>query len=103
MSSHMRTIDIPRTEIVTSYRIALACLTPTSDGDEHASLTLPSYGIRRVQAAVVGDVARPNHVVRLIDLGREDVAAYVEQILAFEPDLLGISIYTLLTQESENP
>ena len=83
--------------LVTSRRIALACLTPTSDGDEHVSLSLPSYGIRRVQAAVVGDVERPGHVVRLIDLGREDVAAYVEQILAFEPDLLGISIYVWST------
>ncbi len=74
-------------------RIALVCLTPQSDADEHGPLQLPSYGIRRIQAAVIGDPERPDHQVRLFDLGREDVAAYVEQVLAFEPDLVGISVY----------
>jgi radical SAM superfamily enzyme YgiQ (UPF0313 family) len=78
-------------------RIALACLTPRSDGDEHGALTLPSYGIRRIQAAVVGDMQRPNHVVRLFDNQHPDVAAYVRDILAFEPDILGLSIYVWST------
>jgi radical SAM superfamily enzyme YgiQ (UPF0313 family) len=82
---------------VPTRRIALACLTPHPDGDELGSLNLPSYGIRRIQAAVVADPEHPGHVVRLFDLGREDVAGYVEQILAFEPDLLGISIYVWST------
>jgi hypothetical protein len=71
-------------------RIALACLTPRTDGDEHGTLALPSYGIRRIQAAVVGDLQRPNHVVRLFDNGHPDVAAYVREILAFEPDIPGV-------------
>jgi hypothetical protein len=27
-----------------------------------------------------------------LDLGREDIAGYIERILAFEPDFLGFSI-----------
>jgi radical SAM superfamily enzyme YgiQ (UPF0313 family) len=79
-------------------RIALACLTPRPDADELAELHLPSYGIRRIQAAVVGDPMRPEHIVRLFDFGRPDVASYVRQILAFAPDLLGFSIYVWSTE-----
>ena len=78
-------------------RIALACLTPRSDGDEHGALVLPSYGIRRIQAAVVGDLQRPDHVVQLFDRPHPDAAAYVRDILAFEPDILGLSIYVWST------
>ncbi len=78
-------------------RIALACLTPRTDGDEHGGLALPSYGIRRIQAAVVGDMLRPDHVVRLFERAVPDVAGYVADILAFEPDILGLSIYVWST------
>jgi radical SAM superfamily enzyme YgiQ (UPF0313 family) len=78
-------------------RIALVCLTPRSDADEHGRLDLPSFGIRRIQAAVVADPQRPDHDVRLIDLGREDVAAYVAAILAVEPDIAGFSLYVWST------
>jgi hypothetical protein len=71
--------------IVSTRRIALACLTPRPDGDELGALHLPSFGIRRVQAAVVGDPQGAGHLVRLFDLGREDVAGYVRQILAYIP------------------
>ena len=40
-------------------RIALACLTPVPDGDELAALQMPSYGTRRIQAAVTGDPSAP--------------------------------------------
>jgi radical SAM superfamily enzyme YgiQ (UPF0313 family) len=82
---------------LTTRRIALVCLTPRPDADELGPLVLPSYGIRRIQAAVVGDGENPGHRVRLIDLGREDVAGYVRDILAFEPDLVGFSIYVWST------
>ncbi len=36
--------------------------------------------VRRVQAAVVADRERPDHVVTLIDMAREDVAAYVRAL-----------------------
>lgn len=78
---------------VPSRRIALVCLTPLPDGGELRTLHLPSYGIRRIQAAVVGDPERPGHRVRLLDFGRADVALYVNQILALEPDLVGFSVY----------
>jgi radical SAM superfamily enzyme YgiQ (UPF0313 family) len=78
-------------------RIALACLTPRTDGDEHGALALPSYGIRRIQAAVVGDILRPDHVVRLFERPSADVAGYINDILAFEPDILGMSIYVWST------
>jgi radical SAM superfamily enzyme YgiQ (UPF0313 family) len=82
---------------LTTRRIALVCLTPRPDADELGPLVLPSYGIRRIQAAVVGDADNPGHRVTLIDLGRDDVAAYVRDILAFEPDLVGFSIYVWST------
>lgn len=71
----------------------MVCLTPVSDGDEHGRLNLPSYGVRRVQAAVMADPERPRHVVKLIDFAREDVATYTRAILAFEPDVIGFSIF----------
>ncbi|HEY4407575.1 MAG TPA: radical SAM protein [Xanthobacteraceae bacterium] len=82
---------------MTTRRIALVCLTPRPDGDELGPLVLPSYGIRRIQAAVVGDPENPGHCVALIDLRRDDVAAYVADILAFEPELVGFSIYVWST------
>jgi radical SAM superfamily enzyme YgiQ (UPF0313 family) len=78
-------------------RIALVCLTPQPDTDELGNLQLPSYGIRRIQAAVAADRNNPAHKVKLIDLGRDDAAAYVEQILAFDPELIGFSIYVWST------
>jgi radical SAM superfamily enzyme YgiQ (UPF0313 family) len=74
-------------------RIALVCVTPRPDADALVELQMPSYGIRRIQAAVIGDPNNPGHVVALIDFGRDDIAAYVERILDFEPDLIGFSIY----------
>ncbi len=80
-----------------SRRIVLACLTPRPDGEELGRLELPSYGVRRIQAAVVGDPERPAHIVELIDLGRDDVAGYAREILAFEPEIVGFSIYVWST------
>lgn len=79
-------------------RIALACLTPLPDTDELGSARLPSYGIRRIQAAVAADPECPGHLVGLFDLGHADVTAYAESILAFEPDLLGLSVYVWSTE-----
>ena len=36
-------------------RIALVCMTPDSDTNEHGSMELPSYGIRRILAATLAD------------------------------------------------
>lgn len=72
-------------------------MTPVPDGDELGTLMLPSYGIRRIQAAVVGDPALAHVTQTLIDVGRPAVDRYVEAILAFDPDLIGISIYVWST------
>jgi radical SAM superfamily enzyme YgiQ (UPF0313 family) len=72
-------------------------MTPRPDADELGHLQLPSYGVRRIQAAIVGDRGQPGHKVRLIDLAREDVSGYVREILAFDPDLVGFSIFVWST------
>ena len=82
---------------MTARRIALVCMTPRPDADELSNLRLPSYGVRRVQAAIMSDRDNPGHKVALIDLGREDVAGYVREISAFDPDLVGFSIFVWST------
>jgi radical SAM superfamily enzyme YgiQ (UPF0313 family) len=74
-------------------RIALACMTPEPDASELGDVLLPSYGIRRILAAVMADPTLAGAQVGLIDLERDDVDAYVEAILRIEPDLLGLSVY----------
>lgn len=66
-------------------------MTPRPDTDELGPLQLPRFGIRRIQAAVADN--GEGHKVKLIDFGREDVAGYVREILAFDPELAGFSIY----------
>ena len=56
-----------------SRRITLVCQTPPVDTDELGSMAMPSYGVRRIQAAVAGDPELKNSPVRLVDLGRDDV------------------------------
>jgi radical SAM superfamily enzyme YgiQ (UPF0313 family) len=67
------------------------------DTDELGGAYFPSFGIRRIHAAAAADPACPGHEIRIIDIEREDVAAYIDEILAFEPDILGISIYVWST------
>jgi len=68
-------------------------MTPASDANEHGDMELPSYGIRRVLAAVAGDPELRGTKVSLIDMRRPDVEAYLSAILSFEPDLIGMSVY----------
>ena len=78
-------------------RIALVCLTPPPDGEELQGIYLPSYGIRRIQAAVVADPDCQNDEVQLFDLPQADVARCVALLLAFGPDIVGFSIYVWST------
>ncbi len=78
-------------------RIALVCMTPEPDGDEPGRTILPSYGIRRIQAAVASDPDNPGHNVHLVDFSHPNVGAYVDEIIAFEPELVGFSIYVWST------
>ncbi len=78
-------------------RIALVCMTPASDANEHGDMELPSYGIRRILAALMDDPRFQGSPVALIDVEKPDVDAYVEAIDSFEPDLIGMSIYVWST------
>lgn len=80
-----------------SRRIALVCMTPASDANEHGDMELPSYGIHRILAATVSDPRLKGAPIALIDVERPDVEAYVDAILNFEPDLIGMSIYVWST------
>ncbi len=74
-------------------RIALVCMTPVPDDGDLGALRLPSFGIRRILAAVVADPELADAQVALVDFGRPDVEAYVDALLRFEPDLVGFSVY----------
>jgi radical SAM superfamily enzyme YgiQ (UPF0313 family) len=78
-------------------RIALVCMTPASDANEHGDMELPSYGIRRILAALLADTELRDAQIALIDVERPDADAYVQALEAFEPDLIGFSIYVWST------
>ncbi len=72
-------------------------MTPAPDTNELGDLNLPSYGIRRILAAVLADPDLARAKTALVDIRRPDVDAYVEALAAFEPDLIGFSIYVWST------
>ena len=82
---------------MTPRRIALVCMTPTPDAEELGGVAMPSYGIRRILAAVAGDPELSRNRLALVDYGRPDPQAYVEALLQFEPDLVGFSVYVWST------
>jgi radical SAM superfamily enzyme YgiQ (UPF0313 family) len=82
---------------MSAQRIALVCMTPEPDTNELGHLDLPSYGIRRILAAVVADPELQSAKVALIDYKRADIDAYVNALVSFEPDLVGFSIYVWST------
>jgi radical SAM superfamily enzyme YgiQ (UPF0313 family) len=78
---------------MTARRIALVCMTPESDAGELENARMPSYGIRRILAAVASDPALADSQVTLIDFSHADVDAYVDALVRFEADLVGFSVY----------
>ena len=72
-------------------------MTPPVDGGALGDFELPSYGIRRIQAAVMADPELQDAAVTMIDRESADVAAYTDAILATNPNLIGISIYVWST------
>lgn len=82
---------------MSARRIALVCMTPASDANEHGDMELPSYGVRRILAALMADPALADPQVALIDVERADADAYVRAIEEFEPDLVGMSVYVWST------
>ena len=82
---------------MSARRIALVCMTPATDTDEHGPLKLPSYGIHRILAATIADPSLRTAKVSLIDAGRADPDAYMSAIEQVDPDLIGFSIYVWST------
>jgi radical SAM superfamily enzyme YgiQ (UPF0313 family) len=74
-------------------RIALVCMTPVTDADEIGDMEMPSYGVKRVLAAVAADPQLQEAEFAFIDFRRGDVEAYVNAIVDFEADLVGFSVY----------
>lgn len=72
-------------------------MTPDTDTNEHGSMELPSYGIRRILASTLADPRLQDAQVALIDVERADADAYTQAIDQFEPDLIGFSIYVWST------
>jgi len=73
-------------------RVALVCLTPKEEVDG-APYESPSYGVRRIQAAVIAAPELADAEVQLFearDLSAEQAAA---QIDAYRPDVVGFSVY----------
>lgn len=82
---------------MSARRIALVCMTPASDANEHGDMALPSYGIRRILAALLAERALRNAQIALIDVQRPDADAYEQALEEFAPDLVGMSIYVWST------
>lgn len=83
-------------------RVALLCVSPQvsqPDGFADAgSLDLfPSYGIRRVEAALASDPELTGTTVRLFERGAPDIDAFVAEVSRFEPDVVGIATYVWST------
>lgn len=78
-------------------RIALLCLTPEIDADENGGETLPTYGIHRIQAALLDAPALNGVEVRVFDAGKDDVDAYLEYVEEFKPQLVGVSLFVWST------
>lgn len=74
-------------------RIALVCMTPQTDAGENAGVDLPSYGIRRILAATASDPMLRTCKLAFVDFKKADVDAYVDALVGFEPDLVGMSVY----------
>lgn len=81
----------------TARRIALVCMTPPPDTNEHGGMEMPSYGVHRILAAVVGDRALRGMQVAVVDVGRPDADAYVAELERLDPDLIGMSTYVWST------
>jgi len=78
---------------VAQRRIALVCMTPAIDGNELDGVMLPSYGIRRILAAVVGDPELSHARVALVDVQDKPIDDYVDTLVSIAPQLVGFSIY----------
>ncbi len=78
-------------------RIAMVTLSPPTDGNELGGMMLPSYGVKRIEASIVGDSTLSHIELQNFDRETQDIDAYVSELTEFEPDLIGISVYVWST------
>ncbi len=72
-------------------------MTPAIDTSEAGAKEMPSFGIKRIQAALAVDPALADVRVDMVDFERADIEAYLEAIEGVKPDLIGISMYVWST------
>jgi hypothetical protein len=70
-------------------RVALLCIEPTIVGGEYAPF---SFGVRRVQAALMAD-AGLGAEVHLVESRSRDVGEWVERVEAIDPVVVGLSTF----------
>lgn len=73
-------------------RVALVCRTPGLDFP-NVHDDLPSYGVRRIHASIISDPRLQDAVVETFDTVKPDADAILDRILAFDPDIVGFSVY----------
>lgn len=89
---------------MSAARVALVSLTPEisqqGEANERGRGTLdrfPSYGVRRVQAALATDPTLSGVEVKLFDRQPATTGGLAEEILAFGPDVVGFASYVWST------
>lgn len=80
-----------------TQRIAFVSLSPDPDGGELGPLELPSYGVHRILAAANAMKAEMDLDVRFFDYARLGKVGLANALKAFEPDIVGFSIYVWST------
>jgi radical SAM superfamily enzyme YgiQ (UPF0313 family) len=73
-------------------KIALVCFNPPVDGSG-APFQLPNFGLRRIHAALLTDPELAHAEVAMVEHETYDVEPYVADILALEPDIVGLATY----------
>ena len=73
-------------------KVALVCATPEFDTDE-MPLNMPSYGINRIHAAALTTATQVGVDVKLFDFGALEFEHGLRDLLEFDPDIVGFSVY----------
>ena len=75
---------------VRARRVAILALSPWHELGQHVPF---SYGARRIQAALLADPRLEGVEVRLFDVGARGLDGWLEELAAFDPDVVGASAY----------
>ncbi|AKT42255.1 B12-binding domain-containing radical SAM protein [Chondromyces crocatus] len=74
-----------------SGRVALLSMEPRISGADYTPF---SYGVRRIQAALLSDPSLSDVAVHLVESQTQDPEAWVAEVEAVDADLVGFSTYT---------